>query len=49
MNATHVSLPRTSAQRRRKPARPVQSVLLDLAYLLHANRVVRRDTGAHGK
>jgi hypothetical protein len=49
MNATHVSPRRTTPPRRRKGARSVQTILLELAYALHANRVVRRDTGARGK
>ncbi|VTU02720.1 unnamed protein product [Gemmataceae bacterium] len=49
MNATQVSPRRTTLPRSRKSVRSVQTLLLELAYALHANRVVRRDTGARGK
>lgn len=38
----------TTRKKTRKPARPVTEVLLELSYLLHATRVVKRaDDSAH--
>lgn len=49
MNATHANPRRSTSQRRRKTNRSVQNILLELTYLLHANRVVRREPGSRGK